>query len=66
VKDPIVHLLLFVAIVVPIVVLSGMYADRTDDSMLKALPKRLLMFFGGLAVLIVLMLVVEHTFASTT
>lgn len=64
-RDPVVHILLFVAIVVPIVVLSGMYAEREDAPMAKALPKRLLMFFGGIALLAVLMLIAEHTLASS-
>lgn len=64
-KDPVVHILLFVAIVVPIVVLSGMYAERDDAPMMKALPKRLLLFFGGIALLAALMLIAEHTLASS-
>jgi hypothetical protein len=64
VKDLPTHLGLFTLIAVAIVVLGAMYAEPTDEAAARGLPRRLLYFFAGCALLTVVVLVLEHTVAS--
>jgi hypothetical protein len=65
VKDPVVHLALFVAITAAIVVLSGIYSEQDDSALARQLPRRFLMFAGGVALLTIAMVVAEATLASS-
>jgi hypothetical protein len=58
------HLALFAFIGLVIVVMGAFYADAEDAPVWRALPRRLATFFGGCAVLVVIMLICEHTFAA--
>lgn len=58
------HLLQFVFIGAVIVVIGAFYAEAEDEAAFRSLPRRMLVFFGGCAILAVVMLVLEHTFAS--
>jgi hypothetical protein len=59
-----VHLLLFLLMGTAIVTLGTFYADAEDGRARKLWPRRMLSFFGGCAVLVLVMLVCEHTFAA--
>lgn len=59
-----VHLLLFGVIGTAIVTLGVFYSDAEDAPARKAWPRRMLNFFGGCALLVLVMLICEHTFAS--
>lgn len=59
-----IHLLLFLCIALPIVVLSAFYSEAEDRPALMALPRRLASFVLGCALLAGVMLVCEHVFAS--
>lgn len=63
-KDLPTHLGLFTLIAVAIVVLGAAYAEPSDEAALRSMPRRLLYFFGGCALLTVIVLVLEHTVAS--
>lgn len=63
-KDLPIHILLFLLSGFVIVVVGSMFAEPEDEAMLKALPRRLLTFFLGCAVVVTVMLICEHTFAS--
>ena len=63
-KDLPVHLLLFLAIAIPIVVLGAFYGEADDARALRSLPRRLVMFIIGCGVVVAVMLVCEHTFGS--
>lgn len=58
-----IHLALFFAIGFAIVLASAIFSERDDAKMWKSLPKRLLVFFGGCALLGAIVLVIEHTVA---
>jgi hypothetical protein len=64
VKDLGVHLLLFLTIAVAIVTLGVFYSDAEDRPAFRAWPRRMLTFCVGCLVLVAIMLVCEHTFAS--
>lgn len=64
-KDPVVHIALFAAITAAIVVLSGMYSEQDDAALARQLPRRFLMFAGGVALLTIAMVVAEATLASS-
>lgn len=57
------HLLLFLLSSVPIVVLSAMFASRSDREVLAGFPRRYLVFVLGCSAVAVVMLVLEHTLA---
>ena len=59
-----VHLLLFLAISAAIVVLGAFYSEADDARALRSLPKRMLHFLVGCAIVVAVMLICEHTFAS--
>ncbi|MCA9001353.1 MAG: hypothetical protein KDB61_05485 [Planctomycetes bacterium] len=62
--DYVIHGLLFLFVGSVIVAVSCMFADAEDGQALKAFPKRWLTFMGGCAVVVLLMLLFEHTLAS--
>jgi hypothetical protein len=64
VKDLPVHLALFLAISIPIVVLGAFYGEADDARALRSVPRRLLMFVIGCCVVVAVMLLCEHTFAA--
>jgi hypothetical protein len=64
VKDIGIHALLFVVVSFAIVLLGSFYADAEDRPALKVLPRRLLVFLAGCAVLAGIMLILEHTVAA--
>jgi len=64
VTDVLVHLLLFLILGTAIVTLGTFYSDADDARARQVWPRRMLGFFGGCAVLILVMLVCEHTFAA--
>lgn len=63
-NDLAVHVLLFLAISLAIVTMGAFYSDADDRRALRSLPRRLTAFVGGCALLAILVLVCEHTFAS--
>ncbi|MCC7015563.1 MAG: hypothetical protein IT454_23595 [Planctomycetes bacterium] len=63
-NDIVQHLLLFLAVGVAIVTLGAFYTDALDQRAFRALPKRLVTFFGGCLLLVAILLICEHTFAS--
>ena len=63
-KDIGFHLLLFLAAGTVIVVIGSLFSESDDKAALRVLPKRLLRFFLGCALVLVVMLVCEHTLAS--
>jgi hypothetical protein len=64
VNDLWIHVALFLAISVAIVVLGAFYAEADDAKALRSLPRRLLNFAVGCAIVAAVMLICEHTFAS--
>jgi hypothetical protein len=65
-KDLPIHLLLFAIVGAAIVACSLVFSEPEDAKALKSLPKRLLWFFGGCAILAAILLVLEHTFARVS
>jgi hypothetical protein len=63
-KDILVHLALFLAIAVPIVLLSSFFSEPDDRRALASFPRRLLVFVAGCGILCGLLLLLERTFAS--
>ncbi len=63
-SDWLIHLVLFVFACTVIVAVSCLFADAEDDDAWRAFPKRWLGFMGGCLVVVALMLLFEHTFAS--
>lgn len=63
-KDLPIHLALFLAISIPIVVLGAFYGEADDQRALRSLPRRLLTFVIGCGLVVVAMLICEHTFAA--
>lgn len=63
-KDIWFHLLLFLAASTIIVTVSCMFTEADDAEALRSFPRRWVTFIGGCALVAVLMLVAEHTFAS--
>ena len=60
------HLGLFALIAVAIVALGAMYAEPSDEALLRSFPRRFLYFVGGCALLTAIVLVLEHTVASVS
>jgi hypothetical protein len=63
-NDYLIHFLLFLFAGSVIVAISCMFADADDRSALKAFPRRWLTFMGGCGLVVLIMLLFEHTFAS--
>jgi hypothetical protein len=59
-----VHVLLFLAMSLAIVVMSSFYLEPEDRPALRAVPRRYLLFVVSCAAVAVVMLVLEHFFAS--
>ncbi len=62
--DAFVHLILFLAISLGIVTMGVFYSEADDAAARAVWPKRMFTFLVGCAVLVVVMLVCEHTFAA--
>lgn len=58
------HLLLFAVAATVIVIVSAAFSETDDRAALRIVPRRLLYFVAGCAVLTAVMLVLEHTVAS--
>jgi len=65
-KDWPTHLLLFIVVGIVICGLNAVFADPTDASAARSLPRRCLWFFVGSGVLAVLLLLAEHLLARTS
>ncbi|HPF13840.1 MAG: hypothetical protein H6830_12105 [Planctomycetes bacterium] len=59
-----IHTGLFVLVSSVIVAISCMFADSDDRAALRSFPRRWLSFMGGCLLVVAVMLVLEHTFAS--
>lgn len=59
-----VHILLFLLVSFAIVLMGVFYSEADDARALRILPRRLGVFMLGCALLAVVMLVCEHTFAA--
>ena len=64
--DFLVHLALFVVASLAIVLLGCFHGEAHDAAALRCLPRRLGVFIGGCTVLALVILLLEHTFASIT
>jgi hypothetical protein len=64
VSGVLVHIALVLLMGTAIVTLGTFYSDADDGRARQVWPRRMLGFFGGCLVLVVVMLVCEHTFAS--
>ena len=62
-NDMAVHVLLFLLVALVIVVCGAFYGEPDDARALRTVPIRLAWFFGGCAVLVLVVLVIEHTFS---
>ena len=58
------HVALFLFSGFVIVTIQTLFSEPDDTEARKALPRRLLHFFGGCVLVAVVMLVFEHTFAA--
>ncbi len=58
-----VHVLLFLLLSVPIVVMSAFYAEPEDAPAFRTLPRRYGVFVGACALVAVIMLILEALFA---
>lgn len=65
-KDIGVHALLFLVVSTAIVAMSAFFSESADGPALHSLPRRLVVFVFGCAVLAGLMLLVEGTFAAVS
>ena len=63
-RDIGVHLALFAVIAVAIVTIGVFYSDAEDAPAFRHWPRRMLHFCVGCAILVAILLVCEHTFAS--
>ena len=61
-----IHLGLFLLLAIPIVVLGAFYSEQNDRAAFAAVPKRLAVFVISCALLTIVMLFCEHTFASVS
>jgi hypothetical protein len=58
-----IHLLLFTLIAAAIVTCGAFFGETDDGKALRSVPRRILWFFGGCAVLVAIVLLIEHTVA---
>ena len=63
-NDLVQHIALFLGASLPIVALGAFFAEPDDARAFASLPKRLLTFVVGCAILAAVMLICEHTFAA--
>ena len=61
-----IHILLFLLLSFPIVVMAAFYAEPEDGPALRLLPKRYAVFVGACASVALVMLVLEYFFASVS
>jgi hypothetical protein len=59
-----VHVLLFLALLVPIVVLSAFYSEPEDGPALRSVPRRFAVYLASSAAVAGVMLLLERVFAS--
>ncbi len=64
--DPLVHIALFLLAALAIVFAGSTFSDLEDASLLRTLPRKLGWFCLWCAVLALVILVLEHTLASTS
>jgi len=64
VKDLGLHLLLFSVVALGIVLMSAFFSEERDGPALASLPRRLLVFFVGCAILAGVLIFFEHACAS--
>lgn len=60
------HFVLFAIIGIAIVALGSFFGDTTDAPALRSMPRRLLVFFAGCALVALILLVIEHTLARAS
>jgi len=60
------HILLFTIISLAIVTCGAIYGEPDDARALRTVPRRFLWFVGGCGILALIVLVIEHTFASVS
>ncbi len=65
-KDLPIHILLFLISGAIVVAIGALFAEPEDDAALALLPRRLLGFFLGSAIVVAVMLICEHTFAAVS
>ena len=65
-KDLPIHLLLFAVVGIVIVTMGCMFSESDDGAAARILPRRLLYYFVGCALVAAIMLVCEHTFARVS
>lgn len=58
------HVALFLVVAIAIVAMGAFYSEADDRRALRSVPRRLLVFLFGCAVLVAIMLLLEHTVAS--
>lgn len=58
-----VHLALFFLISIAIVVCGAFFSEADDRKALRLVPRRLAWFIGGCAILVAILLTIEHTVA---
>lgn len=63
-SDLALHVFLYALVSAVIVLLGSFYAEAEDGPALRGFPRRYAVFLFGSAVLAVVMLVCEHTFAA--
>ncbi len=63
-KDYLLHGGLFLFVGTVIVAISCMFADADDRTAMKAFPRRWFTFVGGCILVVLVMLLFEHTLAS--
>ncbi len=64
--DPLVHIALFLLAALAIVFAGSTFSDLDDGALLRTLPKKVGWFCLWCAVLAVVILLLEHTLASTS
>jgi hypothetical protein len=64
--DLLVHTLLFLALAVPIVVMSSFYSEGEDEPAFRGMPRRYAVFVGSCALVAGILLLVERIFAWPT
>lgn len=65
-NDLFVHILLFAVVGLAIVTLGSFFGEATDGAAFGNVPRRLIVFFAGCALVALILLVIEHTVASVS
>lgn len=63
-NDLFVHILLFAVVGLAIVMLGSFFGDAADAAAMRNVPRRLVVFFAGCALVALVLLAIEHTVAS--